>query len=66
MGEAVAGSRKMWRKRQEIRRDDCLSEAEFAACLRNAEKAAVDSIMRRRSAQGKGNGLLRTYQILFG
>lgn len=61
MGQALTGCGKMLRKRREISKHDRLTDAEFAACLRNAEKAAVNSIMRRRSEQGKGNGLLRIY-----
>ena len=65
MAEALAGGRKIGRKQREIRCHDRLSKAEFADRLQAAEKAAVDSIMRRRTEQGKGNGLLRLYQRIF-
>jgi GT2 family glycosyltransferase len=65
MKEAIAGSIKMLRKRLEIRRRDRITETELAACLRNAEKTVTDSIMRRRSEQGKGNWLLQAYQRFF-
>jgi GT2 family glycosyltransferase len=65
MAEALAGWGRMRGKRQEIRRHDRLNENEFAARLHEAEKAAVNSIMRRRGEQGKGNGLLRLYLKIF-
>jgi len=65
MKEAIAGSIKMLRKRLEIRRRDRITETELAACLRNAEKTVTDSIMRRRSEQGKSNWLLQAYQHFF-
>jgi GT2 family glycosyltransferase len=65
MAEAWSGCRKMRKKRQEILHVDRIDEAEFAARLQIAEKAAVDSIMRRRSEQGKENSLLRLYQRIF-
>jgi GT2 family glycosyltransferase len=65
MREAIAGSTEMLRKRLEIRRRDRIAEAELAACLRNAEKTVIDSIMRRRSEQGKSNWLLQAYQRFF-
>jgi GT2 family glycosyltransferase len=65
IGEALVSCGSMLRKRQDIRRHDRLSEKEFAACLRNAEKAAVRSIMQRRNEQGKTNWLLKIYQALF-
>jgi GT2 family glycosyltransferase len=52
----------MRRKLREVKQHDRIDEAEFAARLQAAEKAAVASIMRRRSEQGKGNSLLRLYQ----
>jgi hypothetical protein len=39
--------------------------AEFDALLRRGERDAVESIMARRRAEGKGNGLLRAYCRLF-
>jgi GT2 family glycosyltransferase len=65
MKEAIACSMKMLRKRLEIRRRDRITETELAACLQNAEKTVTDSIMRRRSEQGKGNWLLQAYQRFF-
>lgn len=62
MAEVLAGCRKMRKKYKEIKRYDCITEATFAARMHAAEKAAVDSIMRRRSEQGKGNSLLHLYQ----
>ncbi len=40
---------------------DNISVAAFDSVLRQAERDAVDSIMARRSAAGKGNALLRAY-----
>lgn len=42
-----------------------IAVAEFDAILRRGERDAVESIMARRRAEGKGNGLLRTYCRLF-
>ncbi len=56
---------KMRRKHQLLRENDRLSRAEFAACLKQAEQSVVDSIMRRRSEQGRGNSLLKLYGFLF-
>ena len=42
-----------------------ISVAEFDAILRRGERDAVESIMARRRAEGKGNGLLRLYCRLF-
>jgi GT2 family glycosyltransferase len=65
MGQALTGCAKMRKKRGELRCHDRLTTAEFAVCLQKAEKAVVDSIMRRRRKQGKGNWLLRMYGVLF-
>jgi hypothetical protein len=62
---ALTGGKKIFGKRQEIYCHDRLTGKEFAACLRNAEKAAVHSIMRRRDEQGRSNSLLRAYQKFF-
>ncbi|MCI5223752.1 MAG: glycosyltransferase family 2 protein [Candidatus Electrothrix sp. AR4] len=63
--EALAGFKKMRKKHDELRRHDTLSTDEFASCLHEAEKSVIESIMRRRREQGKGNWLLRVYEILF-
>ncbi len=42
-----------------------LATDDFAVLLNQAERDAVDSIMRRRTALGKGNGLLQLYCRLF-
>ena len=55
----------MRRKHRKLRENDKLDTTQFAACLKEAEKCVVDSIMRRRAAQGKGNSLLRLYGVLF-
>lgn len=55
----------MRRKLRKLSKNDKLNTTQFAACLKEAEKCVVDSIMRRRSAQGKGNSLLRLYGFLF-
>ncbi len=65
MAEAWSECETMRKKRQKILHDDRIDETEFATCLHTAEKVAVDSIMRRRSEQGKENGLLRLYQKFF-
>jgi len=63
--QALAASRRMRRKGQELRRHDRLSARDFAAVLLRAEREAVASIMRRRQEQGKDNLLLRLYGLLF-
>ncbi|MCW5199289.1 glycosyltransferase family 2 protein [Desulfobulbus sp. F1] len=65
LGEALRCFSKMRNKRQEIARHDRLNTAEFAAVLRQAETAAVESIMRRRHEQGKENRLLQIYRNVF-
>ncbi|XOF32902.1 MAG: glycosyltransferase family 2 protein [Candidatus Electrothrix sp. YB6] len=65
MRQALAGWKKMRKKYYELRCHDVLTTAEFAFRLRDAEKSVVASIMRRRRAEGKGNGLLRIYAGLF-
>jgi len=42
-----------------------ITVAEFDAILRRGERDAVKSIMARRRAEDKGNGLLRLYCRLF-
>ena len=63
--QALIASCRMWRKGQELRRHDRLSVRDFAAVLLQAEREAVQSIMRRRLEQGKDNWLLRLYGLLF-
>lgn len=65
MGEVLHGFSKMRHKRKDICRHDRLTTAELAVHLKAAEKAAVDSIRRRRSEHGKKNGLLRMYSFFF-
>jgi GT2 family glycosyltransferase len=65
MWQAVARLRQMRRKHHELRGHDTLTSPEFASCLQRAEKSVVESIMRRRREQGKGNWLLRLYGFLF-
>jgi len=65
MAEALAGSGRMLAKRQAVRCHDRLTQHEFAAVLRQAEQAAVESIMRRRQEQGRSNWMLRLYGRLF-
>lgn len=57
--------RYMRKKHNEICRNDRLTVSAFASCLKQAEKDVVESIMRRRSEQGKTNRLLRLYGFLF-
>jgi GT2 family glycosyltransferase len=57
--------RRMRQKHRALRAGDRQTAAEFAACLQRAEGDVVESIMRRRSEQGRGNTLLRLYGSLF-
>ena len=61
MGHALLSIRRIRNKRNELSRYDRLTPQEFASCLRAAEKTVVDSIIHRRSAEGKSNWLLRIY-----
>lgn len=63
MGQTVVGMRGMRRKRKETEKYDVLNNEEFAACLSLAEKAVLESIMRRRRAEGKKNWLLDLYRV---
>ncbi|MDU9048505.1 MAG: glycosyltransferase family 2 protein [Candidatus Electrothrix sp. Rat3] len=65
MGQTVVGMRGMRRKRKETEKYDVLNNEEFAACLSLAEKAVLESIMRRRRAEGKKNWLLDLYRVFF-
>lgn len=42
-----------------------ISNGEFAQRILDAERLAINSIMRRRTAEGKGNTLLQTYKRIF-
>jgi GT2 family glycosyltransferase len=65
MAQALANSGKMLKKRKDILPHDCLTTSELATCLREAEKMAVESIMRRRREQERGNLLLLVYKFVF-
>ena len=62
---AVASLRQMRSRHHQLRRNDQLSVSAFASCLKRAEQDVVDSIMRRRSAEGKGNSVLQMYKAVF-
>ncbi|MCI5211293.1 MAG: glycosyltransferase family 2 protein, partial [Candidatus Electrothrix sp. ATG2] len=66
VGQALLGMGKMRKKYNKICTDTSISVAEFSECLGRAEKAVVDSIMRRRRAEGKSNWLLRVYCFFCG
>ena len=53
------------RRKYSIRNAGRISVAEFRDILERAEREAVTSIMRRRAALGRGNGLLQLYCRLF-
>lgn len=55
----------MRRKHAALRKKDRLTTAELALCLKKSEKNVVESIKRRRSAQGKKNTLLQLYEFFF-
>ncbi|MCI5140732.1 MAG: glycosyltransferase family 2 protein, partial [Candidatus Electrothrix sp. ATG1] len=61
VGQALLNMRRIRNKRNELSRYDRLTPQEFASCLRAAEKTVVDSIIHRRSAEGKSNCVLRIY-----
>lgn len=65
MFQAFASLLKMREKHHGLRRYDEMTVPEFALCLKRAEKDVIVSIMRRRSALGKGNRLLRMYCFFF-
>ena len=65
IGQAVVSSRKMRKKRKELSKYDLLNIGEFAVCLSLAEKVVLESIMRRRRAEGKNNWLLKLYLVFF-
>ncbi len=53
------------RKKYQDSRQGELSPAEQVGLLKRAEVEVINSIMRRRTAAGKGNVLLRCYRFLF-
>jgi len=53
------------RKREGIKKCTVVGDRELAALIINSEKDAVESIMSRRSAAGKGNFILQLYCKLF-
>ena len=55
----------MIHKRRKIAKSVCISNQKFAQMLASAEQEAVESIMARRQASGKGNMVLKLYQMLF-
>jgi len=60
--------RNLHRMRGKFRRQRQLSRAEtmeWCQVLNRAESEVLDSIMRRRTAQNKGNGVLRFYRRMF-
>ncbi len=63
--QAVCSWRMVRKKHARLIKEDRLTAAEFANRLQGAEQAVIDSIMRRRSAAGKGNSLLRLYGAFF-
>ena len=63
--QMLAQLRYIRKKHNEICRIDRLTVSAFTSCLKQAEKDVVESIMHRRSEQGKANRLLRLYGFLF-
>jgi hypothetical protein len=59
------GARLLWRKRKAALSVPGISEGELAGRILKAENDVIQSIMRRRAAQGKGNTLLRLYCRVF-
>lgn len=59
------GARTMYGKRRAALALTGTSERELAAKIVQAEREVVQSIMRRRKSEGKGNGLLRLYERIF-
>lgn len=55
----------MKRKREQLSFKKLISVDEFGGLLKASEREAVQSIMERRSALGKGNKMLSTYSKLF-
>ncbi|MCW5202914.1 glycosyltransferase family 2 protein [Desulfobulbus sp. US4] len=65
LGQAVVSMREIRKKRKQISKHDVLNNEEFAARLSTAEKTVLESIMRRRDAEGKKNWLLDLYRVFF-
>jgi GT2 family glycosyltransferase len=65
MGQAVVGMGEMRKKRKQVSKYDVLDNEEFATCLSTSEKTVLESIMRRRRAEGKNNWLLKLYLAFF-
>ncbi len=65
MAGAWGNVRRMRQKFYRDREQTKVSMGEYRALLNRAEGEVVDSIMRRRAALNKGNGLLRLYRYLF-
>jgi GT2 family glycosyltransferase len=63
--EALSQVRTMLPKRAEMVCGEGLSVSDFGSVLTLSEREAVQSIMARRSALGKGNVLFKTYCKLF-
>ena len=61
----LRGARPMFRKRKKTLGTPGIADREMAGLILRAEKDVVQSIIRRREAQGKGNGLLRLYGRFF-
>ncbi|HDO31173.1 MAG TPA: glycosyltransferase family 2 protein [Desulfobacteraceae bacterium] len=63
--QAAGSLPRMRKKYRALRRNDRLTTTELANCLGGAERQVIESIMRRRREQGRGNMLLLTYRFLF-
>ena len=61
----LRGARPIFRKRKNTVATSGINERELIGRILRAEDDVVQSIMRRREAQGKGNGLLRLYSRIF-
>lgn len=61
----LRSARPMFRKRKNTLVAPGISNRELIGRILRAENDAVQSIMRRRESQGKGNGLLRLYCRIF-
>jgi hypothetical protein len=61
----LRGARPIFRKRKNTLAAPGITERELMGRILRAEDDVIQSIMRRREAQGKGNGPLRLYRRLF-
>ena len=61
----LRGARLMLRKRKNTLDAPGITDQELIGLILRAENDVVQSIMRRRESQGKGNGLLRVYGRIF-